>query len=110
MSLYNISSKESRSYHYLSDWIGDNGFKINSNNKFYNTTIAQQFPFDDHYIILNPSTIRIPPDKIFAEAQLISSNNSYSDNSSSAADPLANFTYSYYDKIYLAKYWKVINN
>jgi len=110
MSLYNISSKQTRSYHYSSDWIGDNSFKINSNNKFYNNTIAQQFPFDDHYVVLDLSITTIPKDKIFAEAQLISSNNSYSDNSSSVADPLANFTYSYYDKIYLAKYWAPIQN
>lgn len=111
MALYNISTSQSRTYYNTSGWETNvDKYQINNNN-FYNIEIIQHTGGDHISILdinLEPAPYSI--DRFPVQSTIDSSTLPNKSNDQTLADPLANFTYSYYNKIFLAKYWKPIRN
>lgn len=111
MSLYNISTSQITSYYNISDWDTNvDRYEINNNNFYHITPIVHTSGshIDILYENLEPAPFSV--DRFPVQSLIDSSSLLNKSNQQTVADPLANFTYSYYDKIYLAKYWKPIKN
>lgn len=111
MSLYNISTSETIPYYNLDGWNTNIDIYEINNNNFYNITPiihTSGSHIDILYENLEPAPFAV--DRFQVQSIIDSSLLPNKSNQQTVADPLANFTYSYYDKMFLAKPWKPINN
>lgn len=112
MALYNIETKLSASVPKATWNTGNdrNNISIN-NNSFYFFDIIIHTD-GDHVFLVDTNTQSVPQssDRYLLPLFLRSQSLLNKLNNQTLPDPLANFTYSYYDKIHLAKFWKPIIN
>lgn len=110
MSLYNIITKQNSNNLKPTEWnTGDNNriSVFNTNKSDSSDDSATRLPF------MSPASSSpniVFTDRMSADSLIISSNLNDTSNKDTLPDPLANFTYSYYYKISLAKYFKPIKN
>lgn len=111
MSLFNILLSESRDYYAIDDWNTgqDNRISASNSNKSNSEDDTPLKPSYSSSAILS-SSLTTFTDRICSNSIIISSASDNITSRDTLPDPLANFTYSYYEKIALAKYWKPINN
>jgi len=110
MSLYNISTQQNSNNLKPNDWNTGDSNRIsvfNSNKSDSSDDSTGVLPFTSP---ASSSQNIVFTDRMSADSLIISSNSDDASNKDTLPDPLANFTYSYYEKISLAKYWKPINN
>lgn len=110
MSLFNISTQQNSNNLKPNDWnTGDNNRVSSYNsNKSHSTDDASLMPQNADAALPNKDIVFT--DRSSADSLIVSSDSDSVSNQDTLPDPLANFTYSYYEKISLAKYWKPINN
>lgn len=111
MSLYNISTSETRNNNAIGDWNTNINNKIINFNDLY-TPPSQNQTTNYYRYVLNPENepINKSVDRFPHQGVIDSSSLPNFSNNNNLGDKFANFTGSYFDKLILAIYWKPINN
>lgn len=110
MSLYNILTQQNSNNLKPDDWNTGDSNRIsvfNANKSDSSDDSSDRPPYAGQASESNDVVIT---SRISADSVILSTNSASVSNQDTFPDPLANFTYSYYDKIFLAKYWRPINN